>query len=83
MNGETDQTKHRDQVSASAEPVLEIFRSIADTTWRMVVPPAFFVVAGLYLDIHSAAKPWFTLTGLVMGLMVGALLVRRQLRGIK
>jgi F0F1-type ATP synthase assembly protein I len=56
---------------------------MADTTWRMFVPPALVVPAGLYGDIHLHTKPWLTIVSAVAGLGLSVLLVRRQLRGTK
>ena len=60
---------------------LELIVSMADTTWRMFVPPALLVPAGLWADIKWGTKPWLTLVGLIAGLTLSVLLVRVQLRG--
>jgi F0F1-type ATP synthase assembly protein I len=54
---------------------LELIVSMADTTWRMLVP------AGLWADLKWGTKPWLTLVGLLVGLSLSVLLVRAQLRG--
>jgi len=53
---------------------------LADTTWRMFVPPTLTVGGGLYADTHWGTKPWLTLVGVPVGLALSILLVRRQLR---
>jgi hypothetical protein len=60
---------------------LELIVSMADTTWRMFVPPAVLVPAGLWADLKWGTKPWLTLVGLLVGLSLSVLLVRAQLRG--
>lgn len=60
---------------------LELIVSMADTTWRMFLPPAVLVPAGLWADIKWGTKPWLTIVGLIVGLALSVLLVRAQLRG--
>lgn len=60
---------------------LELIVSMADTTWRMFVPPALLVPAGLWADLKWDTRPWLTMAGLVVGLTLSVLLVRAQLRG--
>lgn len=60
---------------------LELIVSMADTTWRMFVPPALLVSAGLWSDLHFDTKPWLTIVGLLVGLSGSVVLVRAQLRG--
>ena len=55
---------------------------MADTTWRMAVPTLLLAGLGLYLDRHYTNGPWFTLIGLVLGLVIAARLVKRQLTRI-
>ena len=69
--------------SKSSESTMAIMLSIADTTWRMVVPPAVLVPAGLYGDIHLGTKPFLTLAATAIGLGLGVILIRRQLKEFK
>jgi hypothetical protein len=71
---------HDDQNPISASPSSFFWLTFADTTWRIFVPVALFVGIGLWLDLTSVTKPWLTLTGLIVGFAVAALLIRRQLK---
>ena len=53
--------------------------SMADTTWRMFTPPAIFVPAGIYVDLHWHTKPWLTLVGALVGLAIAVVLIKQQL----
>jgi putative F0F1-ATPase subunit (Ca2+/Mg2+ transporter) len=55
--------------------------SMADTTWRMFVPPAVLVTAGLWADVRFGTRPWLTVLGAAVGLVGSVLLVRVQLKG--
>jgi hypothetical protein len=59
---------------------LQLILSMADTTWRMFVPPAIVVPAGIYGDLQLGTKPWLTIVAAAAGLAVSVLLVKRQLR---
>ena len=71
-----------ERTSEAAELGL-LFLSMADTTWRMVVPGLAIAGLGIMADLKLGTKPWLTLVGLAIGLGVGALLVKRQLGKIK
>jgi hypothetical protein len=58
-----------------------LFLSMADTTWRMFTPPILVVPVGLWIDLNFGTKPWITLLAAGVGIVLGALLVKRQLRG--
>jgi hypothetical protein len=58
---------------------LPLMISMADTTWRMFTPPAIFVPAGIYADLHWHTKPWLTLLSAVVGLALSVLLIKKQL----
>ena len=55
-----------------------IFRTIADTTWRIFVPVILLLVAGLLVDAQIGTKPWIMLTGVVLGAGLAGWLVRLQ-----
>lgn len=57
--------------------------TLGDTTWRMLVPSAAFVTAGIYGDIHLETAPWLTLVGVLAGLAASALLIKQQIGQIK
>jgi hypothetical protein len=62
---------------------MSLIWSMADTTWRMFVPPALFVWGGLSADLSWGTKPWLTLLSAVLGLGVSVLLVRKQLKQVQ
>jgi uncharacterized protein (DUF983 family) len=49
----------------------------------MFVPSIVVIGGGLWADLSFRTKPWLTLLSVPLGLTCSALLVRRQLRGIK
>jgi 5-enolpyruvylshikimate-3-phosphate synthase len=57
--------------------------TLGDTTWRMLIPSAAFVAAGIYGDLHLRTRPWMTLSGVFVGLGVSALLIKQQIGRIK
>jgi hypothetical protein len=74
-----DHSKPTSEVN-SDDPTTALVLAMADTTWRMVVPPAVLVTGGLYADIHWGTRPWLTLLGTALGLAIGILLVRSLMR---
>ena len=54
--------------------------TLADTTWRMMVPSLGLAMLGLKLDLMWQTGPWLTLTGLVIGLWLSVQLVKRQIK---
>ena len=80
MQREPDTSPRSKAAAKDTESVTALLFSMADTTWRMVLPAVIFVAGGLYLDIHLGTKPWLTLVGLVLGLVGGSMLIRRQLK---
>jgi hypothetical protein len=61
------------------DSVMRLIWSMADTTWRMFTPPALLVPAGLWADLKFHTKPWLTLASAIVGLVLSALLVKKQL----
>lgn len=54
-----------------------LFAIAADTTWRMFVPTLGGTVLGLWADKVWHTQPRYAITGLVVGILVTALLVRQ------
>lgn len=52
---------------------------MADTTWRMFMPTIGLLMVGRYLDRQFGTKPWLMLAGAVLGAMIAAMLIKRQL----
>ncbi|HBH77325.1 TPA: hypothetical protein DDX46_01095 [Candidatus Saccharibacteria bacterium] len=63
--------------------VVLLLGTIGDTTWRMFVPTVGLTILGVIGDNMFATKPWLTVGGIIIGIIGAALLVRRQLKGIK
>lgn len=76
-----------DQPTPSHKPdratTVALLVTFGDTTWRMLVPSAAFVGAGIYGDLHLGTRPWLTLVGVLVGLGVSALLIKQQIGKIK
>lgn len=71
----------RDDATDSAS-VSALLLSMADTTWRMFIPPLLVVPAGLWLDRRWVTAPWLTLVATMVGLSLSIVLVRRQLKRV-
>jgi hypothetical protein len=61
---------------------LMFFAVIADTTWRMFVPSVGLTLLGVWLDSEWHMKPWFMISGIVVGTIAAIALVRRQINSI-
>jgi F0F1-type ATP synthase assembly protein I len=57
--------------------------TIADTTWRMFVPPIGCTFIGIWLDHVFNSIPWFTTSAIVIGFSASILLVVLQLRKLR
>ena len=80
MRTKSESKPERDEADGQ-KYALELMISMADVTWRMFLGPAVMVPAGLWADLKYGTKPWMTILGLVLGLVVSVVLVRVQLRG--
>ena len=70
-------TGSSDQTERAA---LRLLLTMADTTWRMVVPTGVLAALAVLADLRWHTKPWLTLASLPVGLGVSVLLIRQQLR---
>lgn len=52
---------------------------MADTTWRMFIPTIGLLLVGRRLDVRYGTKPWLMLAGVLIGGLIAAWLVKRQL----
>lgn len=59
-----------------------LLMTLADTTWRMLVPTGVLALGGVWADLHWGTKPWLTLLAVPLGLGISVVLIRRQLKGI-
>lgn len=81
MTIEKDNPQER-TVPQNEASTLALLLSMADTTWRMFIPPAILVAGGIWVDLHNGTKPWVTILAAVVGLGLSILLVRSQLRKV-
>ncbi len=81
----TSQTEKKPAPAENRESdsTLAIFASMADTTWRMFVPPAILVPLGIWTDLTYHTKPWVTVITAIIGLALAVLLVKKQLGAIR
>ena len=63
--------------------VILLLGTIGDTTWRMLVPIIGFMLIGLWGDKHLHTVPWLTAIGLIIGILLAAVLVLRQVKRIR
>lgn len=63
--------------------VVLLLGTIADTTWRMFIPIIGFTIVGVYSDNTFHTKPWFTVVGILIGVILAAILVIRQLKKVQ
>lgn len=66
--------------NADASTVILLLGIAGDTTWRMFVPVIGGTAFGIWGDHSFDTKPWLTVIGLAVGVVVAGLLVRNQLR---
>ena len=71
------------QKSSDIETVPMLLMTIGDTTWRMFVPSVGFTLLGVWADVQLDTKPWLMVVGIVVGCTGAALLVKKQISGIK
>lgn len=60
--------------------VILLLGSVADTTWRMFVPSVGGTLLGVWADHMFGSKPWGTLLGIIIGVVVTVVLVRNQFK---
>lgn len=78
-----DQAASTSDVPQSDKGALKVLGSIADTTWRMFIPTIGFLMIGRYFDNTLSIKPWGMLIGVIVGIWLAYVLVRKQLRDIE
>lgn len=57
-----------------------MFGTIADTTWRMFIPIIGLTIVGVWADNSFQTKPWMTVVGMTVGIIIAGALVKRQLQ---
>ena len=63
--------------------VVLLLATIADTTWRMFVPTIGCILLGFWGDSTWGTQPWLTIVGIIVGVAITALLIKRQLQEIQ
>jgi Putative F0F1-ATPase subunit Ca2+/Mg2+ transporter len=56
---------------------------LLDTTWRMTVPVLVFALAGILLDKRLDTAPWITVLGVIIGFVIAARLVYKQIKAVE
>lgn len=74
--------KAKKSTTPSANDVLVLFGTVADTTWRMFVPTIGGLVLGMWADSAFASKPLLTITGVCIGVAICLGLIYIQLKGV-
>lgn len=62
--------------------VVLLLGTIGDTTWRMFVPTIGLTVLGLLADKQFHTTPWIMVAGIILGALLAAALVRRQIKKV-
>lgn len=62
--------------------VILLLGTIGDTTWRMFVPTIGLTVLGLLADKQFGTTPWIMTLGIILGALLAAALVRRQIKKV-
>ena len=75
--------KKNSQTAGEPDALGTILATIGDTTWRMFVPSVGFTLLGVWADVQLDTKPWLMVVGIVVGCTGAALLVKKQISGIK
>lgn len=80
MSTETDKPS-ADKSAKEVNATFVILKTLADTTWRMFVPPALGAVIGLQLENQGMkqAAVW----GAIIGVVISGLLVWQQYRTVQ
>ena len=63
--------------------VILLLGTIGDTTWRMFVPTIGLTVLGLLADKQFHTTPWIMLLGIILGVILAYVLVRRQIKEVQ
>lgn len=63
--------------------VILLLMDLADTTWRMFVPPLIGALLGWWADSAWHIFPWLSLTGVVLGCVVTAFFIRNLFKKVK
>lgn len=75
----------RDEAPAPPEKstVVLLLVDIADTTWRMFVPPLIGGLLGWWADSTWHTFPWLSLVGVALGCVGTVVFIRNLLKKVK
>ncbi len=74
--------KAKKSTTPSANDVLVLFGTVADTTWRMFVPTIGGLALGLWADSVFSTSPILAIAGVCIGAIASLGLVFVQVKGI-
>lgn len=63
--------------------VILLLLDIANTTWRMFVPTLGGAALGWWVDSSWHVAPWGVVSGLIIGVVACAILIKQQFQDIK
>jgi F0F1-type ATP synthase assembly protein I len=75
--------KQSEQTKPPTSQTVILLTTMADTTWRMFVPTIGLTVLGLVGDRLAHTTPWLMVMGIVCGVVLSYVLIKRQLDGVK
>jgi F0F1-type ATP synthase assembly protein I len=78
MRHDLSKTSVKSQSQASTTTMI-IFVDIVDTTWRMFVPIVGLLLLGRFIDSKSESEPLFMLIGVIAGVVIAGILIRKQI----
>jgi hypothetical protein len=79
----TLQHRRDEALTPDKSPVILLLGTLGDTTWRMFFPTIGGTVVGIYGDNILHIKPWLTISGVLIGALIAAFLIRTQLKKVK
>jgi F0F1-type ATP synthase assembly protein I len=83
MSTSSDQDGDTPPPKPTKSQVILMFGTMADTSWRMFIPIISLTVLGIWADRSWQTKPWMTVAGIIIGVILAGLLVQRQLERVK
>jgi len=68
-----------EKVPSTSSAVLLLIGVSLDTTWRMFVPIVGLAILGVWLDNTIGTKPWLTISGIIVGIVIALALIIQQI----
>ena len=76
-------TKPKTTKQPPANPALLLTMTALDTTWRIFAPTLIGVIVGINLDHLWNIEPIMTISLLLVGVLIAAGLIYRQVKGVQ